>query len=98
MRIDPNSRTTAPESAATTASGRAGSAPGGQRSKDAAGSPALQTRAGALAAQVNQLPEVRQKRVAAIASAVREGTYRVSPEQTAEAILSELHARSGAAA
>jgi flagellar biosynthesis anti-sigma factor FlgM len=57
-----------------------------------------QSRAAALTAHLNQLPEVRHQRVAAIAAAITSGTYQVSPEQTADAILSELHARSSAAA
>ncbi|MGH9502235.1 MAG: flagellar biosynthesis anti-sigma factor FlgM [Terriglobales bacterium] len=51
-----------------------------------------------LAAQIKQLPEIRQDRVAAIANAIRNGTYQVSPEQTADAILSEQDAQSGSAA
>lgn len=57
-----------------------------------------QSQAAVLAAQVNQLPEVRQEKIAAIANAVKRGTYQVSPEQTADAILSELDARTSAAA
>jgi anti-sigma28 factor (negative regulator of flagellin synthesis) len=40
---------------------------------------------------------VREEKVAAIANAVKRGTYQVSPEQTADAILSEAGARSSAA-
>ena len=47
-----------------------------------------------LAAQVNMLPEVRREKVAAIKAALQDGSYAVSAEQLAEAILSELEARS----
>jgi anti-sigma28 factor (negative regulator of flagellin synthesis) len=56
-------------------------------------------RAGAsrLAAQATP-PEIRGERVAAIQSAIAEGSYLVSPEQTADAIISEQQARDGTAA
>ena len=57
-----------------------------------------QSRAAVLASHVNQLPDVREEKVAAIANAVKRGTYQVSPEQTAAPILSELDAGSSAAA
>jgi len=44
----------------------------------------------ALVAQVNQLADVRQEKVSALAQQVRQGTYDVSPSQTAEALLSEF--------
>jgi len=44
----------------------------------------------ALAAKVNEVPEIRQERVAALAQAVRDGSYQVSPEQTAEALISHV--------
>jgi flagellar biosynthesis anti-sigma factor FlgM len=82
MRTDPNPGITA----------------AGERTRDQAEISRLHSRAAVLTAQVNQLPDVRQERVAALASAVQNGTYQVSPEQTAGAILSELHARSQIAA
>jgi flagellar biosynthesis anti-sigma factor FlgM len=39
---------------------------------------------------VNQLPEVRQDKVAALAQLIRSGNYAVTPEQTAEALLSHM--------
>jgi flagellar biosynthesis anti-sigma factor FlgM len=51
-----------------------------------------------LAAQANSFTEIRAERVAAISSAMRQGTYQVSPEQTAEGILAEAEARGSAAA
>ena len=99
MKIDPDNRITAAESAASHAGFRPAAPPGnGERSQDRADLTSAHSRAAALAALVNQQPEVRQEKVAAIAAALRQGSYQVSPEQTAEAILSELHARGGHAA
>lgn len=47
-----------------------------------------------LAGQVSRLPEVRREKVAAIRGALLDGSYRVSAEQVAEAMISELDARS----
>lgn len=55
-----------------------------------------QARAHQLAAQADA-PEIRSARIAAIQSAMANGTYQVSPEQTAEAILSEQQVRDGTA-
>lgn len=54
-------------------------------------------RASRLATQAGP-PEVRGERIAVIQNAIAEGTYRVSPEQTADAIISEQQARDGTAA
>lgn len=43
-----------------------------------------------LAAAVSQFPEVRQAKVAALAQQVRSGSYSPSPEQSAEALMSEM--------
>jgi flagellar biosynthesis anti-sigma factor FlgM len=43
-----------------------------------------------LSAAVLQLPEVRQEKVAALAEQVQNGSYAVSPEQTAGALLTAL--------
>jgi flagellar biosynthesis anti-sigma factor FlgM len=43
-----------------------------------------------LAATVNQLPELRQDRVATLSEALRNGTYSVTPEQTADALLAYM--------
>lgn len=82
-------------------------ASGSQASTSTAGTTALgndtavispaQSRIQALAAQVNRLPEVRQDKVAALGRAIQDGNYQVSAEQTAEALFSELIARSVAA-
>jgi flagellar biosynthesis anti-sigma factor FlgM len=49
-----------------------------------------QTRVRALASQVSDLPEIRQERVAALSAAVRNGSYNVSPDQTAKAMMTEM--------
>ena len=56
-------------------------------------------RAGAsqLAAQATP-PEIRDEKIAAIQNALANGTYQVSSEQTAEAIISEQQVRDGTAA
>ena len=43
-------------------------------------------------------PEVRSERIAAIQAAIANGTYQVSAEQTAEAILAEHQVRDESAA
>jgi anti-sigma28 factor (negative regulator of flagellin synthesis) len=50
-----------------------------------------------LAAQAGP-PKIRGERIAAIQTALAEGTYMVTPEQTAEAIISEQQIRDGTAA
>jgi len=50
----------------------------------------------ALTAAVSQLPEVRQEKVAALAQLVRSGTYSVTPQQTAEALISYMNLRPAA--
>jgi len=50
----------------------------------------------ALAAAVNRLPEIRQGRVAALSEQVGNGTYGVTAEQTAGAIISHMLARPAA--
>ncbi len=49
-------------------------------------SEALQT----LNATASALPEIRQEKVAALAEMVRNGTYRVTAEQTAGALISQM--------
>ena len=44
----------------------------------------------ALAAQVKQMPDVRQERVAALQQAVQSGQYQVSDKQIAEALHAQL--------
>jgi negative regulator of flagellin synthesis FlgM len=97
MRIDANNRLreTGDAGSAGQASQRATSGAAGQSllGNDTAELSTDQVRVQSLAAEVNQLPEVRQEKVAALSSAVREGTYNVSPEQTAEAMVAEMQSR-----
>jgi anti-sigma28 factor (negative regulator of flagellin synthesis) len=43
-------------------------------------------------------PEDRNERIAALQNAIADGTYQVSPEQTAEAMLTEQQVQDGTAA
>jgi flagellar biosynthesis anti-sigma factor FlgM len=47
-------------------------------------------RAQVLTEAVNQLPEIRQEKVAALAQLIRSGNYAVTSEQTAAALLSHM--------
>ena len=47
-------------------------------------------RAQKLAATVNQLPELRQDRVSTLSAVLRSGTYSVTSEQTADALLAYM--------
>jgi flagellar biosynthesis anti-sigma factor FlgM len=49
-----------------------------------------QVKVQALSTAVLQLPEIRQDRVAALAEQVQNGTYQVTAQQTAEALLTAL--------
>jgi len=49
-----------------------------------------QVRVQSLASQVNDLPEVRQEKVTALGTAIQQGRYHVTPEQTAAAILDSM--------
>jgi len=93
MRIDlnPNISQT-PDAAESTKAGlqsSSGAVPGELAADVARLSPDY-VRAQALTAAVSQLPEVRQDKVAALTQLVRSGHYAVSPEQTAEALLSHM--------
>jgi len=55
-----------------------------------------QGRVQALVAQVVQTPEVLQEKVAALSRAVSQGSYVVTPEQTADAMISQLQLRAAA--
>ncbi len=101
MRIDPNTRAqqaeTSAEAAASNARAATPAAAAGEPAADSARFSLDQVHVQALTAQASSLPEIRQEKVTALGQAVRDGTYQVSPEQTAEAVLSELLARSPAA-
>ncbi len=108
MRNDPNTTVAPPENSiccsarganarASASAPVAAKASAEERSSDPSEFLSTQSRAAVLASRLNQLPAVREEKVAAIANAVKRGTYQVSAAQTAEAILSELNARSSAA-
>jgi len=46
-----------------------------------------------LVAQVSSAPEIRQEKVAAVATAIRNGSYNVSPDSTASALLEQMRRR-----
>jgi flagellar biosynthesis anti-sigma factor FlgM len=95
MRIDLNNRI--PEAQD---SGQMAAKTGAASSASASSSPGLgvdtatfssdAARVQALADKVSGLPDIRQERVAALAEALRSGSYSTAPEQTAEALLSQL--------
>jgi flagellar biosynthesis anti-sigma factor FlgM len=89
MRIDPNTRTPdLPESkAANRSSPTTGPAVEGRQDEATLGGYA---RIQELSVKLQQMPEDRQNRVEALALAVREGRYNVSPEQIAHSILAHM--------
>lgn len=99
MRIDLNANV-----GPTLDTGGAGKA--GSRAVSGAGSAAVegdrmqlstdQVRVQTLSAAVLQLPEIRQEKVAALAEQVQKGSYPVSAEPTAEALLSAVTLRPAA--
>jgi len=96
--INLNSSTKAQETAeagqgAPSARAASGAAGGAAASTDKTVLSPDQARVQSLAAEVNQLPDIRQEKVAALGRAIQQGTYDVTPEQTAEALLGELQAR-----
>jgi flagellar biosynthesis anti-sigma factor FlgM len=99
MRIDLNLKTPeTPDPAQTAKSGaqvNSGAGSAGLNRDTAVLSPD-QSRVQALAAQVSQLPEIRQEKVAALGRAIQTGVYQVKPQETAEAILSEIQTGSAA--
>jgi flagellar biosynthesis anti-sigma factor FlgM len=100
MRIDLNTGIGQAADSPQTAPGArsaASSAPAESRGADTAQLSSDQARVQALTVQVNNLPEIRQQKVEALGRAVRDGSYQVSPESTADALISEMLARSAAA-
>ena len=49
-----------------------------------------------LASQVQQFPEIRQDKVAALQQAIKDGTYNVTAGQSADALISAIQIRSAA--
>ncbi len=97
MRIDLNLKTSeTPDPVKTAKSGaqvNSGSGSTG-RTGDTAVLSTEQSRIQALAAQVSGLPEIRPEKVASLGRAIRSGIYQVKPQETADALLSELQLRS----
>ena len=56
----------------------------------------IHIRGQALAAQISQLPEVRQERVQALRQAIQNGQYQASPEKVAGALFDHMIAGSAA--
>src|SRR5277367_4772840 len=93
MRVDLGKAAEGPELQQTRNSGAAASPEGAGRTQVAGDTATLsetQTKAQALAAQVAQLPEIRQEKVAAVGRLINQGKYQVTAEQTAESILSAI--------
>ena len=100
MTTDPNPGVTpAGETAeASRMESKAGSTTSAGRAGDQAQLPTDQAWVRILAANGSDGPEIRDDRVATIRSAIQKGTYKVSPDQTAEAILSHLTGQRDSAA
>ncbi len=98
MRIDLNALIPeAPDPGQSTKSQASGSPNAGAVSGgDTAKLSQDQARVQELAFQVKQLPEIRQDKVAALQRALGEGTYSVTSEQSAEALISAIQVRSAA--
>jgi len=99
MRVDLNSGIGQAAEASQSAAGAKSTAAGasaGSRSGDTAQLSTDQARVQSLLEQVNAVPEIRREKVAALGKAVREGTYQVEPEQTADALIDEMFSRSAA--
>jgi flagellar biosynthesis anti-sigma factor FlgM len=99
MRIDLNPIPEAPDPGQSTKSG-SHVASGGVNADGSTGDTAklsqLQGRVPELLSQVNQLPDIRQDKVAALQQAIQEGSYSVTPGQSAEALLSAIQVRPAA--
>jgi len=100
MQVNLNPRSPEAQDVAQSAqtAARAGAAAGSGTSvaEDKAQLSSDQARVQSLAAQVNNAPEIRQEKVEALRRVIREGSYQVTPEQTAEAMLSDMQVRQAA--
>jgi flagellar biosynthesis anti-sigma factor FlgM len=94
MRIDPEARIPQAQhrvnSGKTVSSGAAEALDRSGAGNDSATLSVDQAKVQALASAVYQLPEIRQEKVAALSRSIREGNYHVTPEQTAEALVSQM--------
>jgi len=92
MKIDGSSPFPEPQSATF----RRTSAPPGTESNEVSGtevdaaSLSTSSTVSALAAQLRQMPDVRQERVAALRQAIQSGEYQVSDEQIADALHAQV--------
>ncbi|HUK23294.1 MAG TPA: flagellar biosynthesis anti-sigma factor FlgM [Terriglobales bacterium] len=84
------------QAAQTAARASAAAGSGTSVAEDKAQLSSDQARVQSLAAQVNNAPEIRQEKVEALRRVIREGSYQVTPEQTAEAMLSDMQVRQAA--
>jgi len=100
MRIDLNAIPEAPDPGQSAKSGSravSGSlSAGGLAGGDTAQLSQDQGRIQELASQVIQLPEIRQEKVATLQRAIEAGSYRVTPGQAAEALISAMQVGSAA--
>jgi negative regulator of flagellin synthesis FlgM len=101
MRIDLNAPTSeAPDPGQSTKSASqvgSGSTKGaGLAGADTASLSQDQGKVQELASQVNQMPEIRQDKVAALKSAIQQGSYQVTSGQAAEALLAAIQVSSAA--
>lgn len=95
MRIDLTTSIgqTANAAESTQASPKSPSSPAvGQAPSDVASLSSDYVKVQALTAAISGLPEIRQEKVAALAEGLRNGTYAVSAEQVAEALVSHAEA------
>jgi flagellar biosynthesis anti-sigma factor FlgM len=91
MRIDPNARTPdLPESKGVTRSGQSEHVTPEKLDSTDTATLGSYARIQQLSARLQQMPDDRQDRVEALAQAIREGRYNVSPEQIARSILTNM--------
>jgi flagellar biosynthesis anti-sigma factor FlgM len=90
MRIDLNANVGQTPDAGPTGSRAVSGAGSTVPEADSAQLSTDQVKVQALSAAVLQLPEVRQEKVTALAEQLQKGSYQVSAQQTAEAVLNAL--------
>lgn len=94
MRIDSNiNNRIAADAAAANQSKPVAASSGNGTGTDKAELSADQARVNSLTAQLSNLPEVRSDKITDLQKAIRQGTYAVTPEQTADALIADLQGR-----
>jgi flagellar biosynthesis anti-sigma factor FlgM len=97
MRIDLNTQANAAANAGLAAEAEnkavAATSSNSQSGGDKASLSPDQARVQSLTAQLNQLPEIRQEKITELYRAIKVGTYNVTPEQTADALIADLRSR-----